>query len=492
MKKTNLIRFILPIMLAFSSCTSPNLTTLPQTTDNPETDTGQRGSSKEKFTFKKNDMLSCGLPNTIDQTYSGVDAVGSDFTGTFQPYPLGAFPGFPNRSRRVVINGVTGAFTFTYFHKAVASPYNTYKFEFASQFNPALTSTPAGAPFVIEPKDCLQALITRDNTGTIVANDYSYPTANPVNGRLTGKVFQTDSNGVGTLTFQFDNIVTDKAKNNACTNQYTGPDFRITSWVAKVHYTCNAPDISVTVTPNEVRPLRDKQTSRESANNIQVNVKVSRNNIPLQGVSLTLKTIGEDNSGGHIHTGVNAIVTRPKGKFISSGTDQATATTNTTGEVTLTYKTSGYGGSEQISASLTNNLETHSEATVNITVPNLVRIPDPASGSHYILVGETPNHPENHFVSLQNANALLGLANDFSLFYPTSPIAFNDTSLENGGPFEIDGQWGLLRAHLNHREGNSTDTPIQYGSRRDRFNALCLKHKLSIFVESDHWHLTKK
>lgn len=117
----------------------------------------------------------------------------------------------------------------------------------------------------------------------------------------------------------------------------------------------------------------------------------------------------------------------------------------------------------------------------------------------YLLIGQTGVHPTNHFGTQRLKDSLITLAGTYTARYPDSRLAFNDMSLVSGGVFDLDQNW--LSPHKAHRLGQNIDLRITGGvvvaqgfvpaDRRTVLRQMIESLGMSIFLEGDHWHLTR-
>ena len=200
------------------------------------------------------------------------------------------------------------------------------------------------------------------------------------------------------------------------------------------------------------------------------------------GISVNLTVEEVQNSGGHQHLG------RPLGSFSAS-----MGTTNSRGEFTTTYTTSLFGGEEKIKA-------TAGGVTGDGTV--IVSITEPLSflgtGSNYVPVGSTSEHPGNHYGTAAANSKLRTIANQYAAQYPGSVLWYNDQSLHDGGLFDIGPRSSCVGCqfwntpHIEHRLGKNCD--VSKGNvPSGRWNALENLFRANgsngFLDEGDHWHL---
>lgn len=193
--------------------------------------------------------------------------------------------------------------------------------------------------------------------------------------------------------------------------------------------------------------------------------------------------------GGHeAHTG-----TRPRGSLASSS-----GTTAGNGSAQTTYTASVFGGSIRVRARMGNRSK---GMDFRVLVPNLQQL---GGGDNYILEGERPRHPSNHWGIATTNQRLVAIANAYKAqFYGEGAIPdddknrFNDMSLIFGGKFEVAGNWNLDNVnHEQHRVGRNCDfdSPVVLKHTPSRQTAM-----EQIFSDNDvdfgrefsaaHWHL---
>ena len=118
----------------------------------------------------------------------------------------------------------------------------------------------------------------------------------------------------------------------------------------------------------------------------------------------------------------------------------------------------------------------------------------------FILVGDKPWHPSNHYARMAMIEDLRRLAQDVQSRLPSAlPLVFNDMSLISGGLFDIKQDWS--KSHCSHRNGMNVDLGIkQMGgdhAGREYLEAICKSRGFDVSEEDSaktnwHWHLTYK
>ena len=186
------------------------------------------------------------------------------------------------------------------------------------------------------------------------------------------------------------------------------------------------------------------------------------------------------NSGGHQHNGQ-----RPVGT-ISPASRRADAS----GRADFTYRSNQPGGTETITANVAGDVV---QANIDIRVPDLLEL---TAGADYDLVGQTANHPDNHFATAATIASLQQIAANYEAHkvannLPGWPrVAYNDISLVRGGIFDINGDWAP--PHQTHRNGRIVDFRINNlnAAQRAVLRGIINAEGGAILNEGNHWHLT--
>lgn len=178
--------------------------------------------------------------------------------------------------------------------------------------------------------------------------------------------------------------------------------------------------------------------------------------------------------GGH----VNHAGTRPKGTF-----DPTTARTDSNGDASTIYTAPVFSGTIQIEITADGMTNDPPSANIEVRVPSLERLQNPAANEGYILRGssETGNtfHPDGHFGIPAANSGLRGIASDYrnnafplAQFPNGQPedrkLRYNDQSLVWGGKFDIRSAvtiqptWDTRGrgAHDEHRVGINGDVRL--------------------------------
>ena len=189
-----------------------------------------------------------------------------------------------------------------------------------------------------------------------------------------------------------------------------------------------------------------------------------------------------ENSGGHSHN-----INRPTGRFIEGNQELLVEQKQTTGDtIRVMYQSSLFGGKEKITVKLNDITPTISDSdSVVVRVQNLVNLPE---GDNYELIGERPEHNENHWVDPIVRDYLIQLAQDYvEEFEPEHVIKYNDISLEFGGGFDVGHRWEndlapRATGHQLHRIGKSVD--IRANPHNNDGVSIFEKDKLELLIHS--------
>lgn len=157
-----------------------------------------------------------------------------------------------------------------------------------------------------------------------------------------------------------------------------------------------------------------------------------------------------ENSAGHRHHDL-----RPNGNV--GGTPPfAHVVTGDTGAdgFWFTYTAPAVAGDYAIKASCTDRAcKQEGPDVVRVGIGDLVPL---GVSEYFVLIGNTPNHPDNHYLTLEAASRAAVLAALYRAEFPDNPpLHLNDASLERGGVFDISNNWGP--PHHEHCRGTEVD-----------------------------------
>ncbi len=166
-------------------------------------------------------------------------------------------------------------------------------------------------------------------------------------------------------------------------------------------------------------------------------------------------------SGGHLHDDATHYQTSPPGPYFSTVTAYGSLNT-TTINYFLSIAASRTGEEEWIEACAytCNTLHLHITFGLSQLYP----------GYNFILVGDTPWHPLNHWATPSTINSIVNIAQDYSSHYYQAPgyqtIGVNDEGINNGGVFDIcetasagcsNGVLPWQSPHIRHDYGKAAD-----------------------------------
>ena len=205
---------------------------------------------------------------------------------------------------------------------------------------------------------------------------------------------------------------------------------------------------------NEIRPKGAE--GKDGKSTLELIAKVMEGSTPKAGVAVTFAVEVEPNTGGHDHHDAS----RPKG--LVNGKLTASGVTEANGEIKVTFQASQIAGTHVVAAvceSCTNKSVTKN---VDVKVPDLVPfLVLPLAGMQWNPngVGDTPQHTDNHYLTMAATYRMLEIASKFKKIWPSAPqLTLNDASLKWGGKFDIDGSWEANpRRHAEHRLGDNVD-----------------------------------
>jgi hypothetical protein len=186
------------------------------------------------------------------------------------------------------------------------------------------------------------------------------------------------------------------------------------------------------------------------------------------------------NSGGHQHHNARPVGTiRP-----------ASRNADAAGQADFAYRSNVPAGVETITANVAGGSV---QADIDVRVPGLVEL---LPGTDYDLVGQTAEHPDNHFGAAATVANLQQIAADYEAHkaannLPAWPrIGYNDISLEHGGIFDINGDWAP--PHRTHRVGQTLDFRTNHlnAAQRAVLRPVIVAAGATVLDEGNHWHLT--
>ena len=187
------------------------------------------------------------------------------------------------------------------------------------------------------------------------------------------------------------------------------------------------------------------------------------------------------NSGGHVHDSS----ARPKGSLSAFG-----GNTGPSGmELVIRYTSPEVSGVvySDGACSAPNGFRCFDGYFYSFTT-KVQGLQDLGPNAAYVLVGDKPWHPSNHWGTSSFVAKLRHAAALYNMKYG-SKLEINDLSLEWGGLFDINQDWS--HPHREHRIGVSADVRLVPPGRRDDFALILQQAGIvgPILREPSHWHI---
>jgi hypothetical protein len=210
---------------------------------------------------------------------------------------------------------------------------------------------------------------------------------------------------------------------------------------------CSSTSLSLTPVPQSPPDPRPKGTEGKDpkSSTHELIAKVMEGSAPKAGVAVSFKSNVLPLSGGHEHEG-----NRPEATVAP-----ITGVTDANGQVKFKFIATEFAGEHVVTATCDSCSNKTADEVVTVLVPNLVQLgADYQSPARYILIGDTPKHPLNHFFTSEAKDALMGMMRLFKSA-DWGVVGVNDASLKWGGRFDIAGAWN--GSHHEHLEGKEVD-----------------------------------
>ncbi len=183
-----------------------------------------------------------------------------------------------------------------------------------------------------------------------------------------------------------------------------------------------------------------------------------QNGQAVSGAKVKLEVDVVTNSGGHQHDddkrhteymgklASGAGVVAQNGKVLTGGTDAS--------GFAFTFTAPLPAGDHKIKASCTDRTCTpQGPETVWVGIKDLVPL---GVSQYFVPVGDTPNHFDNHYLTVEAASRVNVLAVLYRAEFPNNPLLhLNDASLERGGVFDTLSNWNP--PHHEHCRGTEID-----------------------------------
>jgi hypothetical protein len=164
-----------------------------------------------------------------------------------------------------------------------------------------------------------------------------------------------------------------------------------------------------------------------------------------------------------------------------------TGQTDYKGVFDFTFTAADPAGEHTITASCTDSTCVQKGPTkVWVMIPNLVALPP--NPSLFVLRGERNEHPWNHFFTVAAYAVIIDFAEKFREKYNGQLLMLNDSSLPNGGVYDIHKDWA--NPHKGHRKGIVVDIN-NFGSQNVKFESWAQDQGVTPVWEDDppHYHV---
>jgi hypothetical protein len=206
-----------------------------------------------------------------------------------------------------------------------------------------------------------------------------------------------------------------------------------------ISVTVGSPKLTVSASRSAVRPTYPARGIKDP---VTVTARFMNGTAPIANKEITFTATAVEKMAGHEqkHSGP-----KPPGGFASRS-----VLTDKEGIATTEFTPSEISGPVWIVGSTSDAKRDSVKVDVGLT--GLTTYAARGLGYYRITKG---THPQNFFVHDEHASRLLDLAQQFAEHTEGDSIGFNDSSLPEGGQFDIYAQWSS--PHKSHRLGRSTD-----------------------------------
>jgi hypothetical protein len=246
------------------------------------------------------------------------------------------------------------------------------------------------------------------------------------------------------------------------------------TWEIRIPYE-NEVKLTANFQAKTLLPLADGLYGPADAGYTKLTITATRDGNPIS-TSVHLVAMADPTSGGHAHGSTPP--PRHTGGFRPAGGKYDPILTahdlpiGASGTATVPYVCSGFGGTDMVQVSATDAATI--TATLPVILPRLVNFATrffamkSEDRRNVAITGDQAKngkvlHVENHWCTPNTANVLRRVILDWAHAQNTpGTMLLNDMSLQYGGPFDTDGNWGISHAdnYVGHRMGQNADLQI--------------------------------
>lgn len=264
-----------------------------------------------------------------------------------------------------------------------------------------------------------------------------------------------------------------------------------------VTQTCDrVSNLNITLSGNtSIEPWHKKRDPNHTNANLPYKAIVKdQNGRPKANENVTITTDVTSDSGGHVHANG-----RPKGRLVDKtgatvstkeGKEKLEGKTDSSGVFEFTFGAEEASGTHTLTAKCYSGCQTPATATVKAEIKGLVLLDADPLG--YELRGSLDPHPGNHYFSSDAIIQIINLAHGYKQKFGEL-LKINDSSLINGGLFDISGNW--TPSHKAHRKGIVLDINNYRVDPNPDFEILAKKYGITPVWEdldvtlTPHYHL---
>lgn len=178
-------------------------------------------------------------------------------------------------------------------------------------------------------------------------------------------------------------------------------------------------------------------------------------NQPVPDIRVRIEVNVDTKSGGHDHGNDS----RPRGSLGGSlNAHTVTGSTEAAG-FPFSFSAPAAAGDHTITATCVEKSCGTETKKIWVGIKDLYSLPASHPQARYVLIGETDEHLDNHYLTVNARLRLYTLVLAYQVAFPgAEPLHLNDASLEWGGIFDLAGNWTKSpRGHAEHQRGTVID-----------------------------------